>query len=223
MAFRDLTGHTIGQLRVLRLVERAGRRGRTSRWECECSCGATVVKTASALTGDRPTKSCGCLKRRMAYDNPNTNARPILDRLAEKSYTDLVSRCVVWTGKTLHFGHGHFSVAGKMKLTHRAAWEEERGPIPDGMDCLHHCDNPPCWNVDHLFLGTQADNNSDRDAKGRHVPCPGEEHGMSKLKEAQVLAIRADPRPPLEIAKSYGISRGNVDFIQKRKTWKHLP
>lgn len=50
---------------------------------------------------------------------------------------------------------------------HRAAWVEASGPIPLGILVCHRCDNPPCCNPAHLFLGTQSDNIKDGYAKGR--------------------------------------------------------
>ena len=60
----------------------------------------------------------------------------------------------------------------KCVLAHRLAWERTHGPIPDGTYVCHHCDNPPCANVNHLFLGTQTDNMRDCWAKGRGGGAP---------------------------------------------------
>ena len=76
--------------------------------------------------------------------------------------------CIEWTRSTVRGGYGQIKVNGKQLKTHRFAWELVNGPIPAGMDICHHCDNPPCCNVEHFFLGTGADNMADRDAKGRH-------------------------------------------------------
>jgi hypothetical protein len=55
-----------------------------------------------------------------------------------------------------------------MGRSHRAAWKLTHGPIPDGLQVLHRCDNPPCCNPAHLFLGTQQDNIADMHKKGRY-------------------------------------------------------
>ena len=93
-------------------------------------------------------------------------ATSVVERLNAK----LVARangCIEWTGYTSPTGYGTISVKGKMIPTHRLVWELAGVTIPDGMKSLHRCDNPPCCNIDHLFLGTQADNVADMLAKGR--------------------------------------------------------
>jgi hypothetical protein len=78
------------------------------------------------------------------------------------------SECWVFVGTgTVNGGHGAIRVDGKMEKAHRVAWKLAHGSIPDGMCVCHHCDNPPCINPAHLFLGTVADNNRDRHNKGR--------------------------------------------------------
>jgi hypothetical protein len=75
--------------------------------------------------------------------------------------------CWEWRGRRMPKGYGKLNRGTKTVYAHRLAFELRNGPIPDGLYVLHKCDNPPCINPDHLFLGTQADNVRDRDTKGR--------------------------------------------------------
>lgn len=96
--------------------------------------------------------------------------------------------CWEWMGYRARYGVIKY---GSVKKVHRVAWEIFVGPIPNGLNVLHKCDNPPCFNPDHLFLGTQADNVRDCCRKGRNfVPvCPsekrarGDQNGMRKYPE----------------------------------------
>jgi len=63
-------------------------------------------------------------------------------------------------------GYGWFWL-GKAQHAHRVSWLLHHGPIPEGKCVLHRCDVRRCVNPAHLWLGTKADNNRDRDAKGR--------------------------------------------------------
>ena len=89
---------------------------------------------------------------------------------AERLHRKLAVRdsgCIEWTGATNGCGYGSIQVSGRMVLVHRLAWELVNDPITDGLCVLHRCDNPSCCNVDHLSLGTHADNMADMVTKGR--------------------------------------------------------
>jgi hypothetical protein len=75
----------------------------------------------------------------------------------------LGTACWVWTGRHLTWGYGQI----ENHLTHRLSWRLHNGPIPNRLQVLHRCDNPPCVNPAHLFLGTNTDNRADSKAKGR--------------------------------------------------------
>jgi hypothetical protein len=78
------------------------------------------------------------------------------------------SGCIEWQGKRNAQGYGMTSHKGRHMSAHRKAWFLTFGAIDGDLCVLHRCDNPPCINPKHLFLGTHADNAADRDAKGRN-------------------------------------------------------
>lgn len=117
-------------------------------------------------------------------------------------------------------GYCRTKVNGKQVRAHRVAFVMTNGPVADGVNVLHSCDNPPCCRPDHLFAGSQKDNAADCMAKGRFVR--GEKNGVAKLTEDQVRAIRADKRRQFDIAADYGIDQTTVSTIKTRRHWGHV-
>ncbi|KKN16791.1 hypothetical protein LCGC14_0972530, partial [marine sediment metagenome] len=77
--------------------------------------------------------------------------------------------CWMWVA-TLHAGYGYVGLNGKDYSAHRISWEIHFGKIPEGMLVLHKCDNPPCVNPKHLWIGTRKQNTQDMIKKGRATP-----------------------------------------------------
>jgi hypothetical protein len=131
-----------------------------------------------------------------------------------------VSGCWIWPGSKDRDGYGLTKLDGKTARAPRVAYVLTYGPIPQGLEVLHRCDNPACCNPSHLFLGTQKNNYDDAKSKDRHSR--GERNGCSKLNPAQVLAIRADRRRQIDVAADYGIRQSTVSEIKQRHRWSHL-
>jgi hypothetical protein len=92
------------------------------------------------------------------------------------------------------------------------------GALPGELFVLHKCDNPPCVNPEHLFLGTPKDNIADMIAKGRARP-------FTKLSKENVISIRAGYSSGVSyraLAEKYRVSEANVRLVAKGKTWRHV-
>lgn len=137
------------------------------------------------------------------------------------------AECWPWMRARMRKGYG----VSREGLAHRIAYRISCGPIPKAMFVCHSCDNPPCCNPKHLFLGTPKDNSQDAARKNRFPRTPrtfGASHHRStaKLTPDQVMKIRKvyypDGLTHRQIAECLGISRENVGQIVRENTWRHL-
>lgn len=149
--------------------------------------------------------------------------------ISERYWRYVVVRegCWDWSGGRI--GRGYGALQGedrRVKTAHRVSWEIHRGPIPDGMNVLHRCDNPPCSNPDHLFLGSQRENVIDMVQKGRHGVPRGIASPAARVTDDIVRDMRRRYSPGRvtfrHLAEEYGVSISCVQEIVHRRRWTHV-
>lgn len=132
--------------------------------------------------------------------------------------------CRIWKGAKDKDGYGTTYIgsvgARRQVRVHRLVWKKRRGNIPKGINVLHHCDNPSCWEIEHLFLGTHLDNAIDRNKKGRQAK--GEKQGSSRLTFRQVLNIRQERNSGMVLrilANKYQVSISTISRAARGDTY----
>lgn len=154
---------------------------------------------------------------------PTSDRRPAQLRFWERVSVQ-TEGCWEWLGSIWGQGYGSICEHGIQKYAHRFMWELFYGPILPGQNVLHHCDNRRCVRPDHLFLGSIADNNADKEMKGRGNHAVGRRNRSAKLTEKDVLEIR-EKRGIVtgqELARQKGVSGATISSIQRRQLWKYL-
>lgn len=138
--------------------------------------------------------------------------------------------CWAWRGATSN-GYGQLRVNGHNVSASRISWKIHHEFIPKGFFVLHCCDNPPCTNPDHLFLGTVADNSQDMVRKGRHIMQTHPErakrfeaHPGAILTQERVRAIRANFMPHVvtrkALASLHGVSESTIKDVLAGRYWR---
>jgi hypothetical protein len=141
----------------------------------------------------------------------------LLTRLTARMAVD-DNDCWNWLGAKTTKGYGHLLHAGRLEYTRRLS---ARLFLALDRDCdlcvLHDCDNPSCFNPDHLRLGTQADNIADAVRKGRMGKKLTAEDALEIRRRLELGETQA------KVAEDYPVSKSTIWQIAKRQTWKHLP
>jgi len=137
----------------------------------------------------------------------------VIDRFWNK--VNKTDSCWLWTANTCRNGYGNINVNGVQTKAHRFSLIIHGVAVPNGAIVRHSCDNPSCVRPDHLMVGSQQDNMTDKVNKDR-------QHKI--LSRTQVLEIRSlYPSMSLkDISLRYNVTRENIRCIVKRISWKHI-
>ena len=177
---------------------------------CACGCGKPVARNRNTWI--------------KGHDHIGHSAIPITPvdvrfwRNVQKTET-----CWLWMGARNMTHYGLLGIDGHSRLAHRISYALLVGPIPDGLDVLHKCDNPPCVNPDHLFLGDAKANAADKIAKGRHITGPSVL--TAQLNADQVRQIRAYPRHPgyrAELVRMFGVPLPTIKHVLYGQTYRSV-
>jgi len=211
-ALKDLTGMRFGRLLV---QERHDRQKGVARWKCICDCGNSTIAWQNSLSCGE-TQSCGCLAREITSARMRDIPEPA-DRVLAK-VKKMPTGCWEFQGHRDRHGYGRV----QNQFAHRLV-AKKYGMEIDGKAVCHKCDNPPCVNPDHLFVGDPADNSRDMVEKGRVKR--GTALPQAILHEAQVKEIRrlwAEGTSQSKLARVYEVSPGTISSIVHRRNWAWL-
>lgn len=192
------------------------------------------IRADAKARRDGPRREELLQKKRESYERTKrTNGRfkdrwrLCPERLAERIRV-AANGCWEWTGGIYKVsGYGRVQIDGKSTTAHHAVYEMLRGPLSAEQNVCHDCpggDNRLCVNPDHMFIGTDAQNNADMVSKGRNAR--GERIASSKLTVELVRQIRREYKPFVlgshRLARRFGVSKCTVQRIINREVWKHV-
>lgn len=132
--------------------------------------------------------------------------------------------CYICTSHSIVKGYPYVYANGRWGSLVRHLWTEQYGEIPKGLCTLHSCDNPVCINLDHIRLGTHADNMKDMVIRNRSKSSGVKGEDISKLKESDVQYIIAHHTEykQRELGKMFGVTQANISAIVVGKSWRHI-
>ena len=192
---------------------------------CECGCGQPTKisprnQSQRGYVRGQPRRFVhGHGRSKPGFENKVELARRF-DQFVDIRADDA---CWPWLGASDPCGYGQMCVNGRIERAHRLAWLLSNGEIEENLRVLHRCDNPPCVNPAHLFLGTQLENVRDCITKKRNNY--GERCGSAKLSEPDVRAIRelvSSGHRQSDLAKRFGVSHQQISRVSLGRAWKHL-
>lgn len=145
---------------------------------------------------------------------------PLIERLAAKSKMLPSLGCLEWMGWRNERGYGKILIDGRAHYVHRVAFEEYHGrKLLPGEVVRHVCDNPRCWNPQHLISGSIAENVADAVSRGRHGTSRKRCRRLSALEVVNIKLRLSYGHSPYAIAFDMGCGVQTIRDIRDRKTW----
>jgi hypothetical protein len=182
---------------------------------CCCGCGQ---KTKISKFNSSAKNWVKGQPRKFISGHNKRNMIPFAERFWAKVDIKGPAECWLWKGDTLASGYARVSITHDHYIGSRVAWELTYGPIPKDLLACHKCDNPPCCNPNHLFLGTAKDNHNDMVQKGR---CKTVKILTDEIVfNIRLLHVEGLSNP--SIAKKLNISRPTIWDVVNRRCWKHI-
>jgi hypothetical protein len=130
--------------------------------------------------------------------------------------------CWPWIGRSTTNDYGSFNFDRRQWQAHRLAYALAKGPIPPGMFVCHRCDNRPCCNPAHLFLGSPLDNMQDMAAKGRKVVKKVSKPNLGAARVREIRQRLAAGERSVDLAKEFGVGPIAIGDIKTRRTWRNV-
>lgn len=149
---------------------------------------------------------------------------PLDQRFSKYVTPTTPNQCWPWQGGTTKAGYGKITAGGangRTLMAHRVAYELHHGPIPDGKEVAHECDNRLCCNPYHLIAKTHAENQGDMKQRGRSNGSRGESNKNVKLSDFDVSEIRRLHmlgESNTAIAKQFHVDQSTVSLIVNNKS-----
>lgn len=192
---------------------------------CMCGCGekTSIAPCTSKDKGwvrGKPLRFVAGHFARTQPEKPLSDANERFWARVDKNgpvHPALQTPCWLWTGGLNKYGYGKTSAGKKHIGAHRLSWMLTNGAIQDGLNVLHHCDNPKCVNPQHLYLGSHADNHRDMIARNRIV-------GRKLLaKDVQnIRLLRANGKSYKAIGDMYAVSATTASQVVKRNRYSEV-
>lgn len=159
---------------------------------CECGCGTEIPMFDSKGRYRRYSRG------HHSRNGPIYGVENFWDQVDKNG----PSGCWTWLGARTGAGYGSLMICKVKYSAHRLSYELTFGPIPEGENVLHSCDNKACVNPAHLFLGSQTDNIHDAIQKGRVIGVPLSDQDVIDIRERHTFngeSVRS-------LSKEYGSS-----------------